>query len=1338
MTGKTTPEAIELLVRALRTQVPPAEQRLAAEIVAARGVPEFRIHEGYWSANVWESTKRRFTVHLDFLSADSIDGECSCPRGRLGFCAHMLALALELARQPTPPKVTTLDAFVAGQAGTPAAELLAFAQAPELTVPIRQDRVIEWAARHHVASRLTLYLERAQGLLAKAPRMASPYESVLRALTVTPHSPSLQTLPRVVAEWLVAESERVAENRAVRQARISALAMPPEAVLEVPWTAAVQALLDLEVLPTFGSTMKRDGELAAEVTMVDSPLRLLASASTACGMCGYWGGERALVVALEAPYSVNVCSSNRGMSTTGCPLAETTLRAVLDVLKADSTSLLRPKVLATLAIPAWRRALEAMPPPEEAPSNYAVVVTPGPRGGITKLHLATTTPKKRGGVTLKRCQETPLGAPGHVLRWLWFLPDRASTESPRFISALLAQSVGRTDLYIAGSDQPCTVVSASVQLTTRKAKIGDRFGLGFGYEFDGEVSPLGELGILVRENMTHLARVHADDNRMVIGEIPDSLREMVARSHAQLGLVVPKEGTAELVRHLVRTGVPVSLPKAVAGKPLAVSATPVLRATWSRPTLTLQFGLHYHDDYPVLLAGEGPPTLYVDDDGDVRHIDRDLTRELELSNAVAAALGVDLIALSSSLGALVPSSELARAFETMKSLGAGEAPDLPKLRIDWTTVAPNVLIARPAQVKVMVSSGRDWFGLEGGLDLGGKQVPLGLLLKAIRERHTYIELGTDDIVVLSESLTDALAPMAGVAQPRAGKKGNEEWRLTRLGAASLGDVQDAGMFVEGPDDWANLLERVQEAATLEIPLPPDLRADLRHYQLDGFQWLARLAHWSPGACLCDDMGLGKTVQAIALLLHRVDAGPALVVAPTSVGFNWVRELERFAPSLRPRLFRGATTKQLLEGLRSGDVLITNYELLASYAPDFLGREWGTLVLDEAQAVKNATTLRARAATELRAKFRVALTGTPIENRTDELWSLFNATVPGLFGSFDTFRERFGQATERRSGAHQARVLSRIIRPFILRRLKREVARELPARTDINIEVDLSPAERKLYEQIRRSVVDTLTRGSDAPPQQIRFQVLTALTRLRQAACHPRLLDPRSTVPSSKLEALLQIVDDLRAEGHRALIFSQFTTHLGLVREALDARSVSYRYLDGSTPAASRRVEVDAFQAGEGDVFLLSLKAGGTGLNLTGADYVIHLDPWWNPAVEDQATDRAHRIGQTRAVTVYRIVARDTLEDRILALHADKRELMTTVLDGTSDAGPMSTDELMDLMSAGLTDTVDDLDDNTVATGRQEPITAGALPPGPAKASEMEVVDGPPAPKRRGRPPKKRD
>jgi SNF2 family DNA or RNA helicase len=402
-----------------------------------------------------------------------------------------------------------------------------------------------------------------------------------------------------------------------------------------------------------------------------------------------------------------------------------------------------------------------------------------------------------------------------------------------------------------------------------------------------------------------------------------------------------------------------------------------------------------------------------------------------------------------------------------------------------------------------------------------------------------------------------------------------------------------------------------------------------------------------------------------------------------VCFNWVDELARFAPGLRAVPYAEARGRAAcVAGLGKKDVLIASYSLVVRDAERLAERSFATLVLDEAQAIKNAGTRRARAVRRLSAEFRVALSGTPLENHLGELWSVFSAVFPGLLGSWDQFRDRFASPIERTQDAEAQAALARVIRPFLLRRTKREVARELPPRTEVVVPIALSEPERALYEDARLAAVAELEAMRGLRDEQRRFQVLAALTRLRLLASHPRLADPSSPVASSKLRRLLALIGELRAEGHRALVFSQFTSHLALVRDALAELAIPVLYLDGATPAAQRRRLVGAFQAGEADAFLISLTAGGTGLNLTAADYVFHLDPWWNPAVEDQATDRAHRIGQDRPVTVYRLIARGTIEDKILALHADKRALIAGVLDGTSAAARLTTRDLLALIASG--------------------------------------------------------
>jgi SNF2 family DNA or RNA helicase len=427
------------------------------------------------------------------------------------------------------------------------------------------------------------------------------------------------------------------------------------------------------------------------------------------------------------------------------------------------------------------------------------------------------------------------------------------------------------------------------------------------------------------------------------------------------------------------------------------------------------------------------------------------------------------------------------------------------------------------------------------------------------------------------------------------------------------------------------------------------------------------------------MGLGKTVQAIAVMLDRAEEGPCLVVAPTSVCPNWEAEIARFAPTLTTHRLAAASDRgALISGLGPRDVLVCSYGLLHQAAEPLAGRAFQMVVLDEAQAIKNAETRRAQASVTLQSGFRLALTGTPVENYLDELWSLFHFVNPGLLGSREGFQKRFAVPIERDRDVHARQALRALIRPFLLRRTKAAVLSELPPRTEQTVTVEMAEPERVFYEALRQKAVENIA-AMDAPAGRRKIQILAEITRLRRACCNPALIDPAAGVPSGKLDAFLGLVDDLVRNRHRALVFSQFVGHLALVRAALDARGVRYEYLDGGTPMAERERRVAAFQSGAAELFLISLRAGGTGLNLTAADYVVHLDPWWNPAVEDQASDRAHRIGQERPVTIYRLIMRDTIEERILGLHRDKRDLASELLDGSEVSGRLSEEALLELI-----------------------------------------------------------
>ncbi len=573
----------------------------------------------------------------------------------------------------------------------------------------------------------------------------------------------------------------------------------------------------------------------------------------------------------------------------------------------------------------------------------------------------------------------------------------------------------------------------------------------------------------------------------------------------------------------------------------------------------------------------------------------------------------------------------------------------------------------------------DWFAAEGELTIDNGQVVslMQLLELSAQARGRFIPLGDNQFLALTEDFRRRLDDLRAFSHTASGGV-----RVHALASGALEELAEVAAKTKADKHWKEHLQRLRALDALQPVLPETLQADLRDYQLTGFQWLCRLAHWGVGACLADDMGLGKTLQALALLLARASDGPALVVAPTSVCMNWLSEAARFAPTLNVILFGAGDRGATLTDLKPFDLVVCSYGLLQNENERFAAVQWHTVVLDEAQAIKNFQTKRSQAAMALVSNFRLICSGTPLENHLGELWNLFRFINPGLLGSLEHFNERYAGPIERQQDAQARNRLRRLIQPFILRRTKTEVLSELPARTEILRQVELSAEESALYEALRREALERLAdlkNSADGNAGQRHIQILAEIMKLRRACCNPQLVAPKLGLSSSKLAAFGELLDELLANRHKALVFSQFVDHLSLIREYLDARGVRYQYLDGATPMQERKVRVDAFQAGAGDVFLISLKAGGTGLNLTAADYVIHMDPWWNPAVEDQASDRAHRIGQTRPVTIYRLVARQTIEEKIVDLHQHKRALAESLLEGSDLAGKMSTDDMLALL-----------------------------------------------------------
>ncbi len=580
--------------------------------------------------------------------------------------------------------------------------------------------------------------------------------------------------------------------------------------------------------------------------------------------------------------------------------------------------------------------------------------------------------------------------------------------------------------------------------------------------------------------------------------------------------------------------------------------------------------------------------------------------------------------------------------------------------------------------RMSINQSRDWFAAEGELKLGDDKVlDMQRLLELLDKTPSrFIPLGDGQFIALTQQFRNRLDEFR-----RLSEKHGKGTRFHPLAALALEDFVDEIDDLKVDKHWKAHVKKIKEMRNFEPQLPSTLQAELRDYQIEGFQWLARLAHWGVGACLADDMGLGKTLQSLALILTRAPHGSTLIVAPTSVCMNWISEAAKFAPTLNIIVFGTGDRQKVLDNLQPFDMVICSYGLMQQEeVGEMLAKvEWQTVVLDEAQAIKNTATKRSQAAMNLQSSFKLITTGTPIENHLGELWNLFRFINPGLLGSLDNFNTNYANPIERSQDREARNQLKKLIQPFILRRTKNQVLQELPSRTEVTLQVELTKEELAFYEALRREAIAKLA-DTNANAGQKHLQVLAEIMKLRRACCNTKLVRPDIPLPSSKLQLFGEVVNELLDNKHKALVFSQFVDHLHIIRDYLDSQKISYQYLDGSTPAKDRKKRVEAFQAGEGDVFLISLKAGGTGLNLTAADYVIHMDPWWNPAVEDQASDRAHRIGQKRPVTIYRLVAKGTIEEKIVDLHTHKRDLADSLLEGTDMSGKVTTDALLQLIN----------------------------------------------------------
>lgn len=826
---------------------------------------------------------------------------------------------------------------------------------------------------------------------------------------------------------------------------------------------------------------------------------------------------------------------------------------------------------------------------------------------------------------------------------------------------LLPALIGHPRLFLEDAPTvPVEVVKGEPEVFVTRE--GARLRLRFSIEASDERM------ILLRETPTRFKVVQLSDDHLRIAGIL-----------GEKGLSVPASSEPEVLEAVAGITPFVTVHSAVGGAAAeieAVPADPTPRIHILPAGAGLRFEMFvqpFGGRGPTLKPGTGMENLMAEIDGRLLQTRRSLQEEMTLAAAVEAGC-----------------PGLAAGLEGDRQWVLDDLEDCLQALLDLKTLqdAGGVVLAWPEGEKLRVTRElsfdrlrlnihrrKDWFEVTGELQVDDQTLmEMRHLLDLLEgSRNRFIPLGEGQFVALTAELRKRLEDLDAFSE-RHGKG----LRLHPLAALAAEDFTDRVPELKADPHWHERLEGFRSGLSRSIAVPSTLRAELRDYQVEGFQWLARLAHLGLGACLADDMGLGKTLQALALILERAPGGPTLVVAPTSVCMNWVAEADRFAPTLEVVMLGGNGRDALVKGLGPMQVLVTSYGLLYQEAELLASVQWQTIVLDEAQAIKNVAAKRSQAAMNLSGAFKLITTGTPIENHLGEFWTLFNFINPGLLGPQQRFNDRFAVPIERGGDREVKKRLKKLIKPFILRRTKAQVLEELPPRTEVVLHVEMSPEEAAFYEALRCKALERLDReGGSGGPKHL--QILTEIMRLRQACCHPRLVAPGSPIGSSKLELFGEVVSELLENRHKALVFSQFVGHLQILREYLDGRSLQYQYLDGSTPPRERKRAVDAFQSGEGDLFLISLKAGGLGLNLTAADYVIHMDPWWNPAAEDQASDRAHRIGQRRPVTVYRLVTRRTIEEKILKLHQEKRDLAGSLLDGSDMVGKMSAEELLKLI-----------------------------------------------------------
>lgn len=841
-----------------------------------------------------------------------------------------------------------------------------------------------------------------------------------------------------------------------------------------------------------------------------------------------------------------------------------------------------------------------------------------------------------------------------------FIHHRAKSlrESERGFNEALVLLVGHPHIYSAGSKEYLQIAAGEPMLIL--SEVNDDFELQFQPEYAGnELVVIEESDNCLRVYSFTDLQIRAAKLLRASHQFPAAAKDQLAAAVSALASKMPVHSSLAGTESLT------SVETVPCCRDLFLQLQPVGEG------LSLKIRVRpFGSSGPALLPAQGMHDVYTQIEDRKLHAARNFAdEELRLEELV------DRVKILIDIGIDSPDVIFAdpeQALELLLQLN-----DVPGTVLEWPakTGVKRVRAVSFDRLRLKIDSSQNWFNIEGQLAIDEEEVvDLQKLLQLYSAGNSrFVEIGEGQYIALTEDFRRRLNDLYSFSESQHGRL-----RIHQMAIPALDDAFADQSNVAFDERWRKVLTRLKSADDMQFSLPSTLTVDLREYQLDAFRWLCRMDYLGMGACLADDMGLGKTVEALALLVHKATKGPALVVAPTSVCMNWFEEAHRFAPTLNPIIFAQSQRQETIAGLGAFDLVICSYGIMQREIEMLAEVKWKTVILDEAQAIKNMATVRSKAAMALQGNFRMIMTGTPIENHLGELWNLFRFINPGLLGSVDSFNARFANPIQSDGDKRVQRQLKRLLQPFVLRRTKSQVLQDLPPRTEIMLRVELSKDETALYESMRRRAVDKLS-DIETGPGQKHIMILAELMRLRRLCCNPSLVAPELDIASSKLALFETVVDELLENRHKALVFSQFVDHLAIIRKLLDKKGIKYQYLDGSTPAKKRSIAIKDFQAGDGDLFLISLKAGGLGLNLTAADYVIHLDPWWNPAVEDQASDRAHRIGQQRPVTIYRLITSKTIEEKIVALHHKKRELADSLLEGNDMAGRVSTADLLALL-----------------------------------------------------------